>query len=136
MTYIDGYLTPIRPEMKEKYIEFSRKMAAIYKEYGALRVVDSWQDEAVQDQAEFHAENTRSDYEASETHFRTFAEAAQTEPGELVLFSWTEWPNKEVRDAGLAKVTADPRVQFDEGQEAIFEGRRLIASGFNVIVDV
>lgn len=134
MKYIDGYLTPIKPGMKDAYIAFSKKTAAIYKEYGCLRVVDCWQDQTPQDAADFHAEGARD--EVGTEPARNFNEAAATEGDEIVLFSWMEWKDKHARDEGLAKALADPRMQPVEGEPVIFEGRRLIASGFNVIVDV
>jgi uncharacterized protein YbaA (DUF1428 family) len=47
-----------------------------------------------------------------------------------VILSWTEWPDKQARDEGLAKVLADPRVQPDPEDGVIFEGRRLVSGAF------
>jgi uncharacterized protein YbaA (DUF1428 family) len=136
MTYVDGYLTPLRPEMRAAYIELSLRTAAVYKEYGALRVVDCWQDGTPQDSAGFHAEAARDTLDAGDGPSRDFKDAAGAEDDEIVLFSWMEWPDKATRDEGLASVLADPRVQPQEGEVVIFEGRRLVASGFDVVVDV
>ncbi len=38
-------------------------------------------------------------------------------------------PDKAARDAGMEKVTSDPRKQFT-GLPAAFNGKRLIAAGF------
>lgn len=59
----------------------------------------------------------------------SFVKAAGAQEGETVLMSWVEWPDKVARDAGMAKVTSDPRMQFD-GQAPVFDGLRLIAGGF------
>ena len=134
MTYVDGYLTPLRPEMRAAYLELSLGMAAVYKEHGALRVVDCWQDGTSQDAADFHAEGARAALTGAAP--RTFEEAAAAGDDEIVLFSWTEWPDKATRDEGLARVLADPRVQPREGDVVVFDGRRLVASGFDVVVDV
>jgi uncharacterized protein YbaA (DUF1428 family) len=134
MKYVDGYLTPVKPEMKDAYIALSKKTAAVYKEFGCLRVVDCWQDEEPKDAAAFHAEEARD--EVTSAPSRTFKQALGTQGDELVVLSWMEWPDKQTRDAGLAKALADPRVQPVEGEPLVFEGRRLIASGFNVIVDL
>jgi uncharacterized protein YbaA (DUF1428 family) len=136
MTYVDGYLTPLRPEMKEAYIELSLRTAAVYKEYGALRVVDCWQDGTPHDAAGFHAEGARDQLDSGDGLSRDFKDAAGAQGDEIVLFSWMEWPDKATRDEGLAKVLADPRVQPVEGDVVVFEGGRLVASGFDVIVDL
>jgi uncharacterized protein YbaA (DUF1428 family) len=136
MTYVDGYLTPLRPEMRNAYIELSLRTAAVYKEYGALRVVDCWQDGTPQDPAGFHAEGARQAIAAPDGPSRDFPHAAGAVEDEIVLFSWMEWPDKATRDEGLAKVLSDPRVQPQEGEVVVFDGRRLVAGGFDVVVDV
>ena len=54
--------------------------------------------------------------------------------GEAVVFSWIEWPSREARDAGNAKVMADPRMQM-EGREMPFSMERMIFGGFLPIVE-
>lgn len=132
MTYIDGYLTPVHVDKKEVYRAFSAKLAPIYREYGALRVVDCWHDE-LEDASKFHAEGARDSLRDKDV--RDFKTAVGAEAGESVIFSWMEWPDKATRDAGLEKVLADPRVQPKDGEEMTFEGRRVLAGGFAVILD-
>jgi uncharacterized protein YbaA (DUF1428 family) len=134
MKYIDGYLTPVKPEMKEAYIALSQKTAAVYKEFGCLRVVDCWQDAEPVDATAYHAEEAREGMSA--TPVRDFTQAADARGDELIVFSWMEWPDKKTRDEGLKKALADPRVQPVPGEPLVFEGRRVIASGFDVIVDL
>jgi uncharacterized protein YbaA (DUF1428 family) len=43
--------------------------------------------------------------------------------------------SKEARDAGMAKVMADPRMPQDM-KGAPFDGMRMIYGGFNPIVDI
>lgn len=133
MTYVDGYLTPVRPEMRDEFVALSARMAAVYQEFGALRAVDCWLDDAPQDPAAFHAEGARDAIEAGVA--RTFRDAAGAEDDEVVVLSWMEWPDKPTRDAGLARVLADPRVQPRDGDVVVFDGRRLVAGGFDVIAD-
>jgi uncharacterized protein YbaA (DUF1428 family) len=52
-------------------------------------------------------------------------------PDETVVFSWITWPSRRVRDEGMKKVMADPRLS----KEMPFDGQRLIYGGFEVIVD-
>ena len=60
--------------------------------------------------------------------------AVQAQPDETVVFSWIEWPSKAVRDAGMEKVMADPRLQPDVNPMP-FDGKRMIYGGFVPLVD-
>jgi uncharacterized protein YbaA (DUF1428 family) len=44
---------------------------------------------------------------------------------ETVVFSWIAWPSRQVRDEGMKKVMADPRLQPDTNPMP-FDGKRLI----------
>ncbi len=41
MSYVDGYVLAIPISNKEKYIEMAKLMAGIFKEHGALEVVEA-----------------------------------------------------------------------------------------------
>ena len=53
-------------------------------------------------------------------------------PDEVVVFSWVEWPSKEVRDTGWAKAMEDPRMKQ---MQLPFDGKRMIYGGFAPILD-
>jgi len=127
MPYYDAYLIPISPSKLEAYRDFSRRIGAVYREYGALKIVDILLDDQGGGGASFHAEEARA---ALDDDLRDFAAAAGAQDGETVILSWTEWPDKQARDEGLAKALADPRVQPDPGDGVIFEGRRLVSGAF------
>ena len=40
--------------------------------------------------------------------------AVKCKDDETVVFSWIVWPSREVRDEGMKKVMADPRLQPDK----------------------
>jgi uncharacterized protein YbaA (DUF1428 family) len=50
------------------------------------------------------------------------------------MFSWIEWPDKATRDAGNAKVMADPRFDGESVDAMPFDGKRMIFGGFVPIV--
>ena len=54
--------------------------------------------------------------------------------GETVVFSWVTWPSRAVRDAGWAKLMADPRMT--SGAIPPFDGKRMIYGGFEVLLNV
>lgn len=125
MTYIDCYLAPVPRANKAAYEKMATASAEVTKAYGALRVTECWLDESGPDASTYHGENARRDAD----QYSCFTKAAGAKKGEAVVMSWVEWPDKAARDAGMAKVTSDPRMQF-EGQVPVFDGSRLVAGGF------
>ncbi|MBR0651199.1 DUF1428 domain-containing protein [Roseomonas terrae] len=137
MTYVDGYLAPVPANKREQYVALSKRTGAVLKEYGALRIVECWIDDQSGDDAQFHADDARDGLGARTPAMVTsFAQAMRLQPGEAIVFAWTEWPDKETRDRGLAAAMADPRMHVADTEEAIFDGKRLIASGFIPIVEL
>ena len=112
--YVDGSLIAVPKANKADYLEMADKHAAILKEYGATRVVDSWGDDV--------PDGKITDYKG----------AVKAMPDEVVVFSWVEWPSKEVRDAGWEKAMDDPRMQQ---MKLPFDGKRMIFGGFAPILD-
>ena len=125
MTYIDCYLVPMPRANRTGYEKLAAASAEVIKAHGALRVTECWLDESGPAASTYHGESARRDADRYSSFFR----AAGAQEGETVVMSWVEWPNKAARDAGMAKVTSDPRMQFD-GQAPVFDGLRLIAGGF------
>lgn len=132
MPFVDAYLTPVRADRKAAYLDLSARMAALYREHGALRVVDCWGSEAHEPQGGFHAEGARGALDDDAPDLRR---AAGAEEGEVAVLSWVEWPDRAARDAGMALALADPRAQPRPGEAPIFEGRRVIGGGFEVVPD-
>lgn len=114
MSYIDGFVVPVREENKEKYRETAAMAAPLFVEFGAERIVECWGDDVP---------------EGKQTDFRR---AVAAEPGENVVFSWIVWPDKATRDAGHRKMMDDPRMaQMDMP----FDGKRMIFGGFDLLLD-
>lgn len=116
MTYIDGFVVAVPTANREAYVTYAGKAAEIFKDLGALRLVEAWGD----------------DVPTGKT--TDFYMAVKAKPEETVLFSWIEWPSKEVRDAAMARMMEDPR--FKEMGEMPFDGQRMIYGGFLPVVDV
>ena len=115
--YVDGFVLPVKPGQQEAYREMAAKAAPIFQEHGAIRVVEAIEDDVP---------------DGKVTDFRR---AVKLEPGETVVFSWIEWPSKEVRDEGWKKVMADERMQPDKDKEMPFDGPRMFWAGFTPVVD-
>jgi uncharacterized protein YbaA (DUF1428 family) len=115
MNYVDGFVAAVPTANREKYLRYSQAAAPVFKEYGALQVVECWGDDV------------------PDGKVTSFPMAVQRKADETVVFSWITWPSKAVRDAGMKKVMEDPR--FDpETNPMPFDGKRLIYGGFEMIV--
>ena len=125
MAYIDCFLAPVQRANRAAYEALARVSWEVLKDHGALAVTECWLDEGGPDAASYHGANAR---QASDV-YGTFIGAAGAKEDETVVLSWVEWPDKTARDAGMDKVTADPRMQFGDGP-MVFDGARLIAGGF------
>ncbi|AQZ94009.1 DUF1428 domain-containing protein [Halopseudomonas phragmitis] len=116
MSYVDGFVLAVPTANKQRYIEHAREAGAVFKEYGALKMVECWGDDVPQGE------------------ITSFPMAVKCQPDETVVFSWLLWPNRAVRDAAMPKVMADPRLHPDNNPMP-FDGKRLIYGGFDVVVD-
>lgn len=130
MAYFDFYLVPVSRDNQAAYEELARISAQVVREYGALCVVECWLDESGPAAASYHAETARAEFDG----YPAFPVAAGVRAGETVVISYVEWPDKAARDAGMARATGDPRMQFQD-RPPVFDGRRLIAGGFEPMLD-
>jgi uncharacterized protein YbaA (DUF1428 family) len=116
MHYIDGFVAAVPDTKRDTYIRYAAEVAAVFKEYGALRVVECWGDDV------------------PEGKLTSFPMAVKREPGESVVFAWIVWPDKATRDAGHRRMESDPRTQLQMNSMP-FDGKRLIYGGFHMVVD-
>ena len=114
--YCDGYLVPVPEANKRAYRDLATMASIVFRDYGAVRVVEAWGDDL--------PEGKLTDYRR----------AVKAEPGETVVFSWVEWPSKEVREAAWPKVMEDERMK-PGAVETPFDGKRMIYGGFAPILD-
>lgn len=116
MNYVDGFVLAVPDENKEVYRKQAQAAAAVFKEHGALGLVECWGDDV------------------PEGKLTSFPMAVQRKPGETVVFSWITWPSREVRDEGMKKAMADPRLS-QASNPMPFDGKRMIFGGFKVLVE-
>ena len=123
MSYIDGFVIACPKANKEKFIAHAEKADPVFMELGATRILECWQDDV------------------SKGKVTDFFGAVKATEDESVLFSWIEWPDKQTRDAAMAKMTemmenpelADPRMD-PENNPMPFDGKRMIFGGFVPVV--
>lgn len=114
--YADGYLVPVSEGKKEDYRALAAKMAPVFRGLGATRVVEAWGDDL------------------PDGKVTDFKRAVKAEGDENVVFSFVEWPDKETRDAGWAKMMEDHKDGPDD--EMPFDGKRMFWGGFRPIVEL
>lgn len=115
MHYVDGFVAAVPTANRAAYLQHAEKAADLFREFGALQVVETWGD----------------DVPAGK--LTSFPLAVQAKEDETVVFSWITWPSKAVRDAAWAKVMEDPRMA-PENNPMPFDGKRLIYGGFQTIL--
>ncbi|MGZ2411944.1 uncharacterized protein YbaA (DUF1428 family) [Sphingomonas sp. F9_3S_D5_B_2] len=111
MSYIDGFVLPLRDDKLEEYRRLAELFAKKAVEHGAIASA-----EALGDGLE-HG------------HTTDFYKAVQAQEGENVVFSFVIWPSKEVRDTAWGKIMADPDMQ-PGAQPMPFDGKRMFWGGF------
>lgn len=116
MTYVDGFVAAVPTANKASYIEHAKKAGVVFKRYGALKLVETWGDDV------------------PDGEVTSFPMAVKCQANETVVLSWILWPSKDVRDAGMQKIMADPDMQPDVNPMP-FDGKRMIIGGFEMIVD-
>ena len=112
--YVDGMVAPVPTAGRQAYLDHSRRMASLFLERGATRLVETWGDDV------------------PDGKVTDFKRAVAATVDETVVFSWIEWPDKATRDAGMGAIMADPRAR---DMPMPFDGKRMIFGGFVPILD-
>jgi uncharacterized protein YbaA (DUF1428 family) len=116
MPYVDGFVAAVPTANRERFRKHAEEAAVVFKEHGALKVVECWGDDVPDGQV------------------TSFPMAVKRKDDEAVVFSWIVWPSKEARKAAWDKLMADPRMQPDRNPMP-FDGKRMIYGGFETIVE-
>jgi len=116
MGYADGYLVPVPEQNRDAYRVMAEKAAAVFKDHGATRIVEAWEDDVP---------------EGKVTDFHMAVKAAG---GENTVFSWVEWPSKDARVEGWKKIMGDDRMK-PNGEPMPFDGKRMVYGGFAPLLD-
>jgi uncharacterized protein YbaA (DUF1428 family) len=114
--YVQGFVVPVPEAKKEAYRKMAEEAWETFRGYGALRIVEAWQADVPQ--------GKQTDF------FRS----VKAEPGEKVVFSFVEWPSREVCDAASEKMQAE--MQPPPAGEMPFDGKRMIYGGFAPVVEL
>jgi uncharacterized protein YbaA (DUF1428 family) len=114
-SYIDGFVVPVPQAKRDAYRELAAKMAKVFRQNGATRVIEAFGDDVPKGEV------------------TDFYRAVKAEDGEGVVFSFIEWPDKSTRDEAWKAIMADESLR-PQG-EMPFNGQRMFWGGFEKIVD-
>lgn len=117
MSYIDGFVLAVPTENRERFRAMAARVARIFTDHGALRVMENWGDDVPKGE------------------ITDLYRAVQAKEDETVVFSFIEWPSKEVRDKGNEAVAADPRMEQVPEEMNLMDPKRMIYGGFMPVVD-
>ena len=115
MTYIDGVLYAVPTAKRQEFLEKSEQMAKLFKEYGALQVVDGW------------------GVDVPDGKVTSMPMAVKCQEDETVCIGWITWPSRETRNEAWDKIMQDERMQK---LDMPFDGKRMIFGGFDMISQV
>jgi len=111
--YIAGLVIPVPQDKMQAYRQWAQNSARIFKDYGCLEIVDSWEDNVPA---------------GKQTDFRR---AVAAKDGEKIVFSWQVWPDKASFESAEAKMHDDG--VLDTSGEPPFDAKRLILGCFEPI---
>jgi uncharacterized protein YbaA (DUF1428 family) len=114
-SYTDGFVVPVPEGKRDAYRALASKMAGVFRQHGATRVIESIADDVKRGEV------------------TDFYRAVKAEDGETVVFSFIEWPDKSTRDDAWKAIMADESLKPDGGMP--FDGKRMFWGGFEPILD-
>ncbi|RJL11669.1 DUF1428 domain-containing protein [Paracoccus siganidrum] len=115
MAYYSGFVAAVPSANKEAYIAHAKGAWPYFKKQGARRMVECWGEDVP------HGKQT------------DFYRATGAKDGEVPIFSWIEWPDRETCDKAWAAMMSDPDMQ--QMPQMPFDGMRMFWGGFAPIVE-
>ncbi len=114
MTYVDGFVAAVPTANRDAYLRHAQVAAAVFKEHGALYVVECWGSDV------------------PEGEVTSFTKAVHRKDDETVVYAWITWTSRSARDEGMRKAGEDARLQ---NIDMPFDSKRMILGGFDVILE-
>jgi uncharacterized protein YbaA (DUF1428 family) len=117
MSYVDGFLVPVRKNKVATYRRMAAKAGKIWREHGALEFR-----ECIADDVKWGKRTS-------------FPRSVKQKTGETVFFSYIIYKSRAHRDRVNAKVMKDKRLAKTMELKALpFDAKRMIWGGFKTVV--
>ncbi|MBK9165096.1 MAG: DUF1428 domain-containing protein [Acidobacteria bacterium] len=117
--YCDVYLLPIAEKKLDEYKKLARSAGKIFVKHGALR----------------YREYVVSDLNEEYGTF-PFGKALKLKPGETIVYAAVEFKSEAHRNKTMKAIFADPELAKVSPKDPPFDYKRMVYSGFKVIVDL
>lgn len=119
MSYVDGFLVPVKTDRLKEYFAMSKKCAKVWKEHGALD----------------YKECAADDIDLK--GFGSFTKAAKAKPDETVVFAFIVYKSRADRDKVNKKVMEDPRMNdMCDINNMPFDVKKMAYGGFKTMVEI
>lgn len=119
MSYVDGFVVAVPKDKIDAYKQMATRCGEIWREHGALEF------------RECIAEDVKPG------KLTSFPQSVGLQDGETVIFSWIVYASREDRDIVNDKVMSDPRMaEMMKPENMVFDGKRMIYGGFEMLVDL
>ena len=119
MTYVDGFVLPVKKKNLQVYKKMAEDVARMWKKAGALKYFECVGDD-------LHPKWIKL----------TFPKMVKTKPGETVMFSFITYKSKKHRDAVNAKIMKDmEKSNKYKNKPMPFDMKRMAYGGFKVLVE-
>lgn len=116
MAYVEGFLVPVVSARFDAYIAMAREAASIWKELGALAVMEARADNAPMGK------------------LTSFPRAVMLQEGEEVVYSYILFRDRAHRDAVMAAAMVHKHL-MSLMETDVMDGKRMIWGGFQSFVD-
>lgn len=113
MAYVQGFLLAVPEENKDAYRKMALDAWDMFRDLGALSMSENW------------------GVDVPDGKVTSFPMAVKKKEGEVVVFSWINWPDKATCDAANEKMMNNPDM---DGMEMPFDGMRMMWGGFEELV--
>jgi len=118
MSYIDGFVLPLKKDRVDEYRRIAEQAAAIWKEHGAM---EYW--ECVGDDM------------SAECGTLSFLQLVGADEDETAVYAWVVFESRQKRDEANEKIMADPRLeQIMNRDNPIIDFQRMAWGGFMPLV--
>lgn len=113
--YFQGFLLAVPEKNKDAYVTMADEGWQMFRKGGAKAMVECWGEDVP------HGKKT------------DFYRATKAEDGEVVVFSWSAWPDRATCDAAARAMEAE-MADFDPSTMP-FDGMRMMWAGFEPVFD-